>query len=72
MVFKQVEALTFELGVSKDAPVIDFEELKTNPAGISDLINDVSAFATPRRILPGTRNGASSSTFSDAMKSKKS
>jgi hypothetical protein len=40
VVFKQVEALTFEVGISKDA-VIDFEELKTNPAGISNLINEV-------------------------------
>src|SRR5882757_2822263 len=28
VVFKQVESLTFELGVAKDAPVIDFEELQ--------------------------------------------
>jgi hypothetical protein len=41
VVHKQVEALTFELGVSKEAPVIDFEELKTKPAGISNLINEV-------------------------------
>jgi hypothetical protein len=41
VVFKQVEALTFELGVAKDAPVIDFEELAKNPSGISNLINDV-------------------------------
>ena len=41
IVFKQVEALTFELGVSKEAPVIDFEELQKNPAGIANLINDV-------------------------------
>jgi hypothetical protein len=40
IVFKQVEALTFELGVSKEAPVIDFEELQKNPAGIANLIND--------------------------------
>jgi len=39
VVFKQVEALTFELGVSEPAPVIDFEELAKNPAGISDLLN---------------------------------
>lgn len=41
VVFKQVEALTFELGMAKEAPVIDFEELKANPAGISNLINEV-------------------------------
>jgi hypothetical protein len=41
VVHKQVEALIFELGVAKDAPVIDFDELKTNPAGISNLINEV-------------------------------
>jgi hypothetical protein len=42
VVVKQVEALTFEVGVSKEAPVIDFEELKANPAGISNLINEVA------------------------------
>lgn len=41
IVFKQVEALTFELGVSRDAPVIDFEELPKSPVGITNLINDV-------------------------------
>ncbi len=41
VVAKQVEALTFEVGVSKDAPVIDFEELKAKPAGLSDVINEV-------------------------------
>lgn len=41
VVFKQVEALTFEVGSSKDAPVIDFEELKEKPAGIPDLISEV-------------------------------
>lgn len=41
VVFKQVEALTFELGTWKDPPVIDFEELKANPAGIPNLINEV-------------------------------
>jgi hypothetical protein len=47
VVFKQVEALTFEMGVSKDAPVIDFEELKTNPAGISNVINEVVRLRYP-------------------------
>ena len=47
VVFKQVEALTFEMGVSKDAPVIDFEELKTNPAGISNVINEVMRLRYP-------------------------
>jgi hypothetical protein len=41
VVAKQVEALTFEVGVSKDAPVIDFDELKANPAGLSNVINEV-------------------------------
>jgi hypothetical protein len=39
VVFKQMEALTFELGVSKDAPVIDFEALQANPSGIPGLID---------------------------------
>lgn len=41
VVAKQVEALTFEVGITKDAPVIDFEELKANPAGISNVINTI-------------------------------
>ena len=48
VVHKQVEALTFELGVSKDAPVIDFEDLKTKPAGISNLVNDVIRLRYPQ------------------------
>ncbi len=47
VVFKQVEALTFEVGVVKDAPVIDFEELKANPAGLSNVINDVARLKYP-------------------------
>ena len=47
VVHKQVEALTFELGVAKDTPVIDFEELKTNPAGISNLVNEVIRLRYP-------------------------
>jgi len=47
VVHKQVEALTFELGVAKDAPVIDFEELKANPAGISNVINEVIRLRYP-------------------------
>jgi hypothetical protein len=41
VVFKQVESLTFEVGVSKDAPVIDFDELKAKPEGLTDVINDI-------------------------------
>jgi len=48
VVYKQVEALTFELGVSKDAPVIDFEDLKTKPAGISNLLDDVIRLRYPQ------------------------
>jgi len=47
VVHKQVEALTFELGVAKDTAVIDFEELKTNPAGISNLVNEVLRLRYP-------------------------
>jgi hypothetical protein len=47
VVFKQVESLTFELGASRDAPVIDFEELKTKPAGIPNLINEVVRLRYP-------------------------
>lgn len=38
VVFKQVESLTFEVGVAKDA-LIDFEELAKNPAGISNVLD---------------------------------
>lgn len=47
VVLKQVESLTFEVGVSKDAPVIDFEELRANPAGISNLINETERLHYP-------------------------
>jgi hypothetical protein len=47
VVVKQVESLIFEVGVSKDAPVIDFEVLKSNPAGISNLINEVEHLRYP-------------------------
>jgi hypothetical protein len=47
VVFKQVEALTFEYGVARDAPVIDFEELKKNPAGISNLLNETARLRYP-------------------------
>ena len=40
VVLKQVESLTFEVGVDRDTPV-DFEDLKAKPAGIPDLINEV-------------------------------
>lgn len=43
VVARQVESLTFEVGVAKDAPVIDFEELKSSPVGISNLINEVDS-----------------------------
>jgi hypothetical protein len=39
VVFKQVEALTFDVGASKDA-VVDFEELDKSPTGLSNLVND--------------------------------
>lgn len=48
VVAKQVEALTFELGVARDAPVIDFAELSANPAGLSDLVNDVLQLRYPQ------------------------
>jgi hypothetical protein len=47
IVFKQVESLTFELGASRDAAVIDFEELKAKPAGIPNLITDVVRLRCP-------------------------
>ncbi len=47
VVFKQVESLTFELGVAKDAPVIDFQELNANPAGISNLLNETLQLRYP-------------------------
>lgn len=47
VVFKQVEALSFEVGIARDAPVIDFEELKAKPAGIPDLINEVFRLRYP-------------------------
>jgi hypothetical protein len=40
VVSKQVESLTFELGAEKDA-VIDFDELKGKPEGISNLVDQV-------------------------------
>ena len=52
VVGKQVEALTFEVGVSKEAPVIDFEELHKNPAGISNLINEVIGLRYPETQAP--------------------
>jgi len=51
VVAKQAEALTFEVGVSADAPVIDFEELKMKPAGIPDVINTVARLRYPEKDL---------------------
>ena len=41
VVAKQVESLVFEVGVAKDAPVIDFEELKAKPEGLIGVIDTV-------------------------------
>jgi hypothetical protein len=55
VVVKQVEALIFEVGVAKDAPVIDFEELKSNPTGISNVINDVEHLRADPALHPERR-----------------
>jgi len=46
VVFKQVESLTFDIGVSKDT-LVDFDEFKTNPAGIPNAITEVMRLRYP-------------------------
>ena len=48
VVFKQVEGLTFDIGVSKDAQV-DFAELKADPSGIPNVIDEVLRLRYPER-----------------------
>ena len=46
VVFKQVESLTFDIGVSENA-LVDFDDFKTNPAGIPNAITKVMRLRYP-------------------------